>query len=219
MQITEYDENRSDALQVYDKLAEKLDSKIVALRVTPARDRLFDRIARQESASALRQGQKVPGFALANAEGESVVLYDILAERELTLIDYWASWCGPCIASFPYLKRLYAAYNDHGFEIIGISIDDNFEDWNEAATELELPWIDVGELKGFKGPVAVSYGVGAIPNTILVDENGCVLKKNVNPEILQDLLVQRFGKLQEVEPKESDNDSNTDSPAADDMES
>ena len=215
--IASYDENREDAFPIYDKLAELLDPEIVAQRVTPARDRLVAVIEREENDSTLLQGQKVPEFTLANAEGEDVVLYDVLAEREVTLIDFWASWCGPCIASFPELKRLYAAYQDHGFEIIGVSIDDNYEDWNTAAIEQELPWIDVGELKDWEGPVAVSYGVGFIPKAFLVDPNGCVLKKNVRTDMLEEALVQRFGEIPEDDAAETDADSEIEDSGSDEM--
>lgn len=215
--ITAYSENREDAFPIYDKLAELLDPEIVAQRVTPARDRLVAVIEREENDSTLLQGQKVPEFTLANAEGEDVVLYEVLAEREVTLIDFWASWCGPCIASFPDLKRLYAAYQDHGFEIIGVSIDDNYEDWNNAAIEQELPWIDVGELKDWEGPVAVSYGVGFIPKAFLVDPNGCVLKKNVRPDMLEEALVQRFGEVPEVDADETESDSESVDSSSDEM--
>ncbi|MXW53798.1 MAG: TlpA family protein disulfide reductase [Gammaproteobacteria bacterium] len=215
--IPSYDENREDAFPIYDKLAELLDPEIVAQRVTPARDRLVAVIEREENDSTLLQGQKVPEFTLANAEGEDVVLYDVLAERQVTLIDFWASWCGPCIASFPELKRLYAAYKDHGFEIIGVSIDDNYEDWNNAAIEQELPWIDVGELKDWEGPVAVSYGVGFIPKAFLVDPNGCVLKKNVRTDMLEEALVQRFGETPEVEADAAETDSDTVDSGTDEM--
>lgn len=215
--IPSYGENREDAFPIYDKLAELLDPEIVAQRVTPARDRLAYVIEREENDSTLLQGQKVPEFTLANAEGEDVVLYDVLAERQVTLIDFWASWCGPCIASFPELKRLYAAYKDHGFEIIGVSIDDNYEDWNNAAIEQDLPWIDVGELKDWEGPVAVSYGVGFIPKAFLVDENGCVLKKNVRPDMLEESLVARFGEIPEPDADETDSDSTSEDPATDEM--
>ena len=215
--IASYDENREDAFPIYDKLAELLDPEIVAQRVTPARDRLVAVIEREENDSTLLQGQKVPEFTLANAEGEDVVLYDVLAERQVTLIDFWASWCGPCIASFPELKRLYAAYKDHGFEIIGVSIDDNYEDWNNAAIEQELPWIDVGELKDWEGPVAVSYGVGFIPKAFLVDPNGCVLKKNVRTDMLEEALVQRFGEIPEVEADAAETDSDTVDSGTDEM--
>ena len=215
--IPSYSENREDAFPIYDKLAELLDPEVVAQRVTPARDRLVAVIEREENDSTLLQGQKVPEFTLANAEGEDVVLYEVLAEREVTLIDFWASWCGPCIASFPDLKRLYAAYKDHGFEIIGVSIDDNYEDWNTAAIEQELPWIDVGELKDWEGPVAVSYGVGFIPKAFLVDPNGCVLKKNVRPDMLEEALVQQFGEVPEVDADETESDSENVDSGADEM--
>ena len=215
--IDTYGKDGQDALRVYDRLAEQLDPEIVAQRVTPTRDAIVVRIERNENDSTLLQGQKVPAFTLANAEGVDMAIYDILAEREVTLIDFWASWCGPCIATFPDLKRLYAAYKDDGFEIVGISIDDNFDDWNEASIEHEVPWIDLGELKDWEGPVAVSYGVGFIPKAYLVDSKGCVLKKHVHPEMLEEVLVQRFGEVPEMDESESDAGAEPVDPGADDV--
>lgn len=193
--IDMYGDDGQDALRVYDSLAEQLDPDIVAQRITPTRDAIVVRIERNENDRTLLQGQKVPAFTLANADGVEMALYDILAEKEVTLIDFWASWCGPCIATFPDLKRLYSAYSDDGFEIVGVSIDDNYDDWNAASIEHEIPWIDLGELKDWEGPVAVSYGVGFIPKAYLVDSMGCVLKKHVHTEMLEEALVQRFGEV------------------------
>ncbi len=205
------------ALPVYDRLAMQLDPEIVAQRVTPARNDLVVRIERNENDGKVLQGQKVPAFTLANAEGVDMALYDILADNQVTLIDFWASWCGPCIATFPDLKRLYTAYSNHGFEIVGVSIDDNFDDWYEASVEHEIPWIDLGELKDWEGPVAVSYGVGFIPKAYLVDSKGCVLKKHVHPEMLESALVQRFGEAPPVEGTDSAESEQSEDPGADDM--
>ncbi|MCY4142769.1 MAG: TlpA disulfide reductase family protein [Gammaproteobacteria bacterium] len=205
------------ALPVYDRLAEQLNPEIVAQRVTPARDDLVVRIERNENDGTLLQGQKVPAFTLANADGVDMALYDILADNQVTLIDFWASWCGPCIATFPDLKRLYTAYSNQGFEIVGVSIDDNFDDWNEASIEHEIPWIDLGELKDWEGPVAVSYGVGFIPKAYLVDSNGCVLKKHVHPQMLEDALAQRFGELPAEDELDHGETEQSEDPGTDDM--
>ena len=77
-------------------------------------------------------------------------LSDILDEKEYVLVDFWASWCGPCIATFPALKDLYASFGKHGFEIVSVSIDDTRENWSYMTEEHELPWINLGELEGFR---------------------------------------------------------------------
>ncbi|MCY3886064.1 MAG: redoxin domain-containing protein [Gammaproteobacteria bacterium] len=195
-------ENPSDAFPVYDKLAELLDDDLVARRVSPARDRLARQLESQENDASLSPGQKAPEFTLASLEGTDVALYDVLAEKEVVLIDFWASWCGPCIADFPELKRLYAAYDDHGFEIVGVSIDSALEDWEQGSIDNELPWIDLGQMDGWEGAIATTYGVLAIPKGYLLDTNGCILEKNIRPARLEEVLVARYGEV--AEPSESD---------------
>ena len=198
-------ENPSDAFPVYDKLAELLDDDLVARRVTPARERFARQLESQENDASLSPGQKAPEFTLASLDGTDVALYDVLAEKEVVLIDFWASWCGPCIADFPELKRLYAAYDDHGFEIVGVSIDSALEDWEQGSIDNELPWIDLGEMDGWEGATATTYGVLAIPKGYLLDSNGCILEKNIRPARLEEVLVARYGEV--LESSESDAES------------
>ena len=125
-------ENRSEAFQVYDKLAEVLDADLVAQRVTPARERIVELIKIEQNDADLVPGQKVPDFMLSDVEEKETILYDILADNELVLVEFWASRCAPCIADIPDLKDLHSLYNKYGFEIESVSIDDNFHDWEQA---------------------------------------------------------------------------------------
>lgn len=209
--------DRSDAFPIYDMLANELDSDLVARRVTPRRDDLQRYIETEENDRTLVQGQKAPEFSLANLEGDEVALYDVLANNEIVLIDFWASWCGPCIATFPDLKRMYSAYDDHGFEIIAISIDSTFEAWEEGSQEHELPWINLGEIEGWDGSIAGSYGVQAIPKGYLVDSNGCILEKDIDTGALEELLALRYGSATESEQLDADGDQELPDPASDDI--
>ena len=125
-------ENRSEAFQVYDKLAEVLDADLVTQRVTPARERIVELIKIEQNDADLVPGQKVPDFMLSDVEEKETILDDILADNELVLFEFWASWCAPCIAAIPELKDLHSLYNKYGFEIESVSIDDNFHDWEQA---------------------------------------------------------------------------------------
>lgn len=210
-------ENRSDALPIYDRLAKMFDEDRMVQRVGKARDTMVWRIESEQNDEGLTPGQKAPEFTLANLEGTEVALYDVLAERELVLIDFWASWCGPCIADFPELKKLYSAYNDLGFEIVGVSIDSAFEDWEGGSIDNELPWIDLGEMDGWEGATATSYGVLAIPKGYLLDSKGCILDKNVRPAMLEEALVARFGEMPEMTEPSQESEPETEDLGSDEM--
>jgi len=174
-------------------LAKELDDEFVAAFITPKIETYEKALIVVQNDDALIPGQKVPEFTLVNYDGEEVVLYELLAEKDLVLIDFWASWCGPCIADFPELKKLHAAFTDENFEIIGVSIDSTEEAWKGGVAEYELPWINFGEALGVESPVAMAYGIITIPKGFLVDSQGCIYKKNIRPAALKDFLVDRYG--------------------------
>ncbi|MCY3883920.1 MAG: TlpA disulfide reductase family protein [Gammaproteobacteria bacterium] len=212
-----YSEERSEAIEAYGKLEKLLDEDLVARRLAPARDRLILAIEVEENDMSLVQGQKAPAFALADLAGEEVSLESILQEQELVLVDFWASWCGPCIATFPELKRMHAAYNDDGFEIVAISIDSTMEAWETASEEHEIPWINLGEIKGWEGPTASAYGVQFIPKGYLLDSEGCVIKKDLHTDKLNDLLVARYGEAPLPADSEADSEAEEADSATDEM--
>ena len=140
-----FDENRSEALDIYDRLATILDEELVARRVTPRRERLAAHIAKEENDRKLAPGQHAPNATIPNLQGDEVGIYEVLAENEIVLIDFWASWCGPCIAAFPAMKSLYEEYKHSGFEILSISIDRTHQAWVDGSKEHALPWVNLGE--------------------------------------------------------------------------
>ena len=181
------------ALAVWQSLEEKFDEVFVANRITPRVDFLETISIKVKNDAALVPGQRIPEFTLANPEGENVDIYTLLGKKDLVLIDFWASWCGPCIAEFPELKKLHAAYTDEDFEIVGISIDSTEEEWRAGLEEHQLPWTNLGELQSWDGPVATSFGVSFIPKTYLVDSHGCIYRNDIITEELKSFLVERYG--------------------------
>ncbi|MXW07119.1 MAG: TlpA family protein disulfide reductase [Gammaproteobacteria bacterium] len=198
-------ENAEEAIAVWQALAEKFDADFVATYITPELERIELVHTRTLNNEALVPGQKVPAFTLANLDGDDVSLYDLAGTKDMVLIDFWASWCGPCIATFPELKKLHAAYTDENFEIVGVSVDDNLEDWSGGVEDHQLPWVQLGELKDADNgsPVSVSYGINFIPSTFLIDSQGCIYRKNIHTSELKDFLVDRYGMDESlVEPEE-----------------
>ncbi|MDE0093545.1 MAG: TlpA disulfide reductase family protein [Gammaproteobacteria bacterium] len=179
-------------LPVYEKLMSLLDEDIVDRRVRPRRDELAMLVARDRNNKALVPGQKAPTFSLPALEGNEVSLTDVLHDNKYVYIDFWASWCTPCIEDFPELKDLHASYSDDGFEVLTISVDDTHDEWKEAAEKIEFPWIDVGSLGGTETETPVSYGVQGIPKGFLVDKEGCIVQKDIRPDRLKNELATRY---------------------------
>ena len=127
--------------------------------------------------SQIQTGQAAPELSLPGRNGEIVHLSDL--KGKVVLIDFWASWCGPCRRNNPNLVRLYNKYHEKGLEIYGISLDDNTSNWKEAVQHDRLEWIQVNDNKGWDAPSTLLYGVDAIPASFLVDKNGIVQKKDI----------------------------------------
>lgn len=187
-------------LEMWDTFAGLLDEDLVARRVVPRRNALEKQIRITTNAKSIVEGQNVPTFTLTNLEGEEIALYDVLAENQAVLVDFWASWCGPCIVTIPKLKELHSKYKDDGFQIVFVSIDESYDEWKGESDRQELPWINVGDLEGgFLAATAVDYGVQWIPTEFLVSPDGKILDREITMEELEVLLAERFGESQDQE--------------------
>ena len=180
------------ALRVHDELFHMLDDDVAKRRLKPRRDLLESYLQMDKIDKSLVPGQKAPTFILPDLQGVDIRLQDVLDANDLVYIDFWASWCGPCIATFPHLKSLYATHKEDGFEIIVISIDEAFDDWEIASQEQNLPWLSVADLGGFERETPLAYGVRFIPKAYLLDSKGCILQKDLTTETLEEVLSKRY---------------------------
>ena len=187
-------DNIKKSIPLYDKVASMVDEEIAARRVRSARDEIADFIEVDENDKSLVPGQVSPNFSLPTLEGVEVEFQDLVAEKDIVLIDFWASWCGPCIAAFPHLKELYSSYGNNGFEIVAVNLDRTHEIWGEASDEHDLPWMDLGDIseKG-EGTVAKAYGVKFLQKSFLVDTQGCINHRELSADELERVLKARYG--------------------------
>ncbi len=128
-------------------------------------------------------GNPAPDFSSNDANGKPVSLSSF--KGKYVLLDFWASWCGPCRRENPTVVKAYHRFHDKGFEIFGVSLDDTKTDWVQAIKKDGLAWIQVSELKGWQDDVAALYGVKAIPMNYLIDQKGIIVAKGLRGEDLE----------------------------------
>jgi len=122
-------------------------------------------------------GAKCPDFEMITSEGKKVKLYDYIGKSKYVVLDFWASWCGPCIASMPHLKTLSEKYKEKGVEIIGISLDteDYKQAWLNAVKRINVPWVQLSDLKGQDSELGKAFAISDVPYTVIVDTQGVIL--------------------------------------------
>lgn len=135
-----------------------------------------------ESNMRVELGQPFMDFTLQTIDGKDVNLAETIKNNKVTMIDFWASWCGPCRHENPVVKAAYEKYHDKGFEIIGISVDRNEAAWLQAVEEDALPYIQVRDVEG---DAANNYAVVYIPANFLYDQNGMMVAKGLRGEELE----------------------------------
>ena len=132
------------------------------------------------------EGAMAPEINLKTPEGNTLALSSL--KGKVVLIDFWASWCGPCRKENPNVKRIYDKYKDKGFEIYGVSLDNNGDQWKAAIAKDGLGWKHVSDLGGWKSSAAQLYQVHSIPQTFLLDKEGRIIKSGFRSHELETLL-------------------------------
>ncbi|GIV26921.1 MAG: thiol:disulfide interchange protein [Bacteroidia bacterium] len=142
-------------------------------------------------ASALSPGTPCPEIALPDPAGKEVRLSSF--RGKVVLIDFWASWCKPCRADMPFVVGLYKKYKNKGFEIFGVSLDKDKQNWIDAIKQDGITWPQVSDLKFWNSEVVQTFNVEAIPYTILIDKDGKIIAKGLRGEELENKLKEIFG--------------------------
>lgn len=131
-------------------------------------------------------GQPLPDFSATDLDGNPISLQDY--RGKVVLLDFWAVWCGPCIAEMPNLKRVYNQYKDQGFDIIGISLDTDEKRLRNYLKENDIAWRQVFSGRGWQSPVSQQYGIRGIPAPWLIDRDGTLITKQARGRALEKLV-------------------------------
>ena len=129
-------------------------------------------------------GQKAPDFTQNDVNDKPIALSSKIGKSKLLLIDFWASWCGPCRAENPNVVKIYNQYKTKGFDVFGVSLDRKKEDWLKAIEKDQLTWTHVSDLKYWSNDAAKLYAVNSIPASFLLDESGTIIARNLRGEAL-----------------------------------
>lgn len=134
----------------------------------------------------VEEGKIAPNFTQNDPEGKPVSLYEIQAK--VKILDFWASWCGPCRAENPNVRRIYEKYKDAGLEIISVSLDTKHENWIQAIRNDRMEWIQTSDLQGWNNAVAKLYGVGSVPTIFVLDKDNRIVAQNLRGKELEDTI-------------------------------
>jgi len=131
-------------------------------------------------------GQPIIDFTQNDVDGKPVKVSDF--KGKYVLLDFWASWCGPCRAENPNVLKAYNAFKDKNFIVVGVSLDDNAEKWKAAIKADGMPWVQLSDLKGWRNAAAKEYGIQGIPYSLLIDPNGIIIAKELRGAKLHEKL-------------------------------
>lgn len=138
-------------------------------------------------------GKQFTDLEEADVNGEIHKLSEYVGKGRWVLVDFWASWCGPCRAEMPNVVSNYEKYHDKGFDIVGLSFDKSKDAWLRAISDLQMPWIHLSDLKGWQSVASSVYNIRSIPASLLIDPKGKIVAVDLRGELLGEKLKEIFG--------------------------
>jgi peroxiredoxin len=161
------------------QLIEKLPA---SMKARPAIKELLESI---KASLRYAEGQQVGDYRQQAPDGTELSLKDEIGKNRITVIDFWASWCGPCCEEMPQMAAMYNNLKDKGLCIIGVSLDEDRDAWTQAIGRLKLTWPQMSDLKGWENEMAREFSINSIPHTIVVDQQGKILRRGLRGHELE----------------------------------
>ena len=158
-----------------------------------SRDYIESILKPKDSSKTAFIGQQYTDLEMADPDGKMHKISELVGEGKYVLVDFWASWCGPCRAEMPNVLEAYNKFHDKGFEVIGVSFDQKKEAWVKAICQLKMPWLQISDLQGWKCAAAPVYEIDAIPDNILIDPLGKIIDRGLRGKALHSRLQELLG--------------------------
>lgn len=178
--LKDQDVKAKDLKPIYDKMGPAPKATEMGQKVETYLNQM---LANEKAMEATEVGKTAPDFSAATPNGKTLSLNQ--AKGKVTIIDFWASWCGPCRKENPNVVAMYNELHDKGLNIIGVSLDKDDAKWKGAIEKDNLTWQHISNLQGWDEPIAVQYGVTSIPATVILDKNGVIVARNLRGEELR----------------------------------
>lgn len=172
-----------------DEIETLINGLDVSVAAVPEIQGLKEKVAVMKTVAI---GQKAPDFVMNDVDGNPVTLSSRTGSK-LLLVDFWAAWCAPCRQENPNVVKVYKEFNKKGFDVFGVSLDREKEDWVKAIADDNLTWTHVSDLQYWSNAAAQLYAVSSIPANFLLDETGTIIGKNLRGEDLYNKVDELLG--------------------------
>jgi thiol-disulfide isomerase/thioredoxin len=182
-----------NGVEAYDELVKQQVVFASHPYLKKTRDEVEALIKPKDSPKTAFIGQQFTDLEMADPDGKMHKLSELVGGGHWVLVDFWASWCGPCRAEMPNVLEAYNKFHDKGFEVVGVSFDQKKEAWVKAIDQLKMPWLQISDLKGWSCAAASIYKIDGIPDNILIDPQGKIVDRALRGQVLHKRLQSLLG--------------------------